>query len=243
MRSLLLYSLAFCFLSSCKKEYERASFISMGDETDMVYTQQFEFINGNYYQPEYQDIDIDGNGLMDLRLSKGMGNSGPSTPETRIESLHSSCKVMGRTVSDTTFRHETNLFSTDPSGNDVHIHSMTYSCEMESPNYVIDTVKTRFRPIGMLANKQISIHDEYLDVNMPLIELNTSSYEPTGVVNQGVTYYELTTHYKHCYTFPKEKYVYIGVKLYTPQGVKLGWVHLKLDSGSNILLRGWAIQL
>lgn len=234
--------LTLSLLGSCKKEKERALFIVMGDETDLLYTKNYKKIDGNYYHPEYFDIDFDGDGLMDLRLSRGLGNSVPSTAEARIESLHPSCKILGRTTSDTTFKHETGLFSTDPSGNDVYIHALTYSCEMESPDYVLDTVKSSFKLVATPINKEISVNDEYLNFSSSFGELSSSTYEPTGVVIQGVAYYDLITYYNDCSTFPKNEATYIGVKLYTYTGVKLGWVHLTVDSGNNIILKDWAIQ-
>ncbi len=242
MRIISIVCLITLLLFSCKKNKERASFIIMGDETDMEYHKYFVLINGTFYQPEYFDIDFDGNGLMDLRFSRGPGNSG-TVAVARIESLHSSCKVRVETVWDTTYVHETTLNSVDPQGNYVNIHAMTYSCEKESQYFAIDTAQSRTLLVPTLINKQISINDPYLDVSMPFQGENSSSYEPTGIVFQGVTYYDLTIVHDECSAYPKNQETYIGVKLYTPDGIKLGWVRINLNSYSAIMVKDWAIQL
>jgi hypothetical protein len=231
-------------LFSCKKNKERLPFIIMGDQTDMLYTKYFKLIDGTFYNPEYFDIDLDKNGVMDLRLSRGPNTTGNGTiPEARIESLHSSCKVRVETMMDTTFIHDISIFSVDPQGNDVHIHSITYSCRMESPDYTIDTVQVKTELVATAINEYISLNDAYLDVSMPFQGSNSSTYEPTGYVFQGLTYYDLTTHYNDCSAFPKSQETYIGVKLYTSDGIRLGWVRINLNSNSKIMVKDWAIQL
>lgn len=211
----------------------------MGDETNMLYTKYYKVIDGNFLEPEHFDIDFDQDGTFDLRLFRGPG---PYGAESRVICLHQSCKVIGETVIDTTFFHETYLLSTDPSGADVNIHAMTFSCEMESPDYVFYAAENRFMPIATSINKQISVDDEFLSVSVPFIEPNSSSYLPTGVVNQGVAFYELITHYNDCLSFPHNQETYLGVKLYTPDGVKLGWVKLTVGSNAKIIVKSWAIQ-
>jgi len=67
-----------------------------------------------------------------------------------------------------------------------------------------------------------------------------SSYSPNGIVFQGVTFYDLITVYNDCGAFPIGER-FIGVKLYTYEGVKLGWVRVSVGS-SVIRIKAWAIQ-
>ncbi|NRA10591.1 MAG: hypothetical protein HRT57_01390 [Crocinitomicaceae bacterium] len=241
MRTFILLFLGLWLLGSCQKEQPttRASFILAGDETDLAHTKVYQLISSSISASNHIDLDLDGNGVLDLRLGCDQGVPGSGTlVDPWIKSLHTSCKVRVKSILDTTFVHETTLWSVDPQGNNVNIHALTYSCKMESSNYTIHSIQKKLKLVGDLESAQISTEEEFLEVSMPFFEQSTSSFEPTGLVLQGYTYYDLINHYRDCAPFDKS---YLGFKLYTSDGVKLGWISLSFGY-TTLNVGSWAIQ-
>lgn len=231
----LLPLLVASLLFACRKEiYQRDSKIHMGNKLDMEFTEKFALnLNGNAQTPESYSIDLDDDGKNDIRLI--------SADEASIVCLHSSAKLMVQQIQDSTFVNESTQYTISPTGEQMYIQATTYSCEKETPLYELDTAETRLILDPKLYGNKITVEDPFQFLTFPFEHTGAATLTPTGTVVQGVVYYDLINYFNDCWDYPSGGY-YIGVKLYTPSGPKLGWILMSVSSLGKINIENWAIQ-
>jgi hypothetical protein len=245
MRTFILLIFGLSLLGSCKKDLSNPTEITLGQEEGMIETIDYKVLEGTIFNADTSAIDLNNDGILDVEIISGGNPNGltGSIAEARIRSLHPSAKLHVNQIQDTTFYYETYQFTSNPSnGEDMVILSKSFSCRRESDNYEVNSVAPKFLLDPNVYGEKISFGSSFQEVDLTFVELNTSSFEPTGLVDQGVVYYGLTSHFKDCWGFPMNTWRYIGVKLFTPSGPKLGWIRLQLLSSSKVSIHSWAIQ-
>lgn len=238
MRALLLL-LGISALLSCKKEVPTPVLIQFGDDEGMLIKH-----SGRYLMHGSFKIDINNDGFFDIQLNTDqyfypvVGVS----YEASIESLHPDCEILVEEIQDTTYVRSNVQLTTNSSGDSMFIQATTYSCEKVVSSSVIDTIEKGFILDPKSTGDQTSILDDYRSITAYFTEFNSASMAPTGYVNQGIVYYSLISYYNDCSNFPLGITKYIGVKINTSDGIKLGWIELRINSGYHIKVYSWAIQ-
>jgi len=235
MRILLIF-FGIITLIACKKDVS-SSAIALGDETGMLVSYSGLDVYGSF------EIDLNEDGISDIRLGRTTAffDIVGLTSEAWIEPMHTNCELLIQEIEDTTFMHYTTQYNTNQSNEPIAIQATTYSCSRETPNSGVYKVEKDIILDPKSKGDIITRKDSYQSVRAYFTEADSAFIGQTGFVDQGVVYYALTTYHNGCSDFPGGELKYIGVRLNTPEGVKLGWIRLKVQ-GSKITINNWAIQ-
>lgn len=230
-------------LFSCKKEVQRSSSIELGDETGLEVTYSSRDISGDYFIPDHFDLDLDNDGVFDVRLNSSSNYSDilGFSPDANIEPLSTSFHVLIDKVPDSIFVHHSIQFTTNQSNEQIAIESTTYSCEREEPFSQVFETQEMFVPAPKTKGEVIALTDSYRSELVYFARPNEAVFESTGFVDQGVSYYSFIVHLRDCMEYPQGVYKYIGFKMTSADGTRLGWLKMSVQ-GSRIKMNSWAIQ-
>ncbi|GEM_PF-4513551 len=241
MRTLVVFSALFLFCA-CKKEVNRPLSIQLGDETNMVVDYTPVNTGLNQLGIPYS-IDFDQDGVNDLALFSDIHHSFiiGFSGESYIKSLHDGCAVVVDVIPDTTFVHYSTQFTQNQNNDLMAIVSTTYSCQREFPVSQVYSSGEISKPRPLQKATALNRYDEFRSGTFYLKRASVSTFESTGVFDQGYEYHDYIAYLYPCAYFPEEVYRYIGIRLNTADGTRLGWVKIAFD-GESIQLNNWAIQ-
>jgi len=236
---LLILLLGLAFLISCKKEVAATS-ISLGEEDGIQVT---------YYHYEVNTvspftIDFDQDGVDDVLLSSKnvVSQIIGVSPELTIEPLHSDCAMLVERTDDTTYVQYAYQSTTNQAGVSMEIFSEAFSCDEIAPNGVMHSTQIGEQLLPKSSGDFISFDNYYSSSKAFLTKASFANYEWIGTTNQGVEQYQLCVYYNDCYSFPTEVSRFVGVRINTAQGVKLGWIRFRFSGSTNLTIESWAIQ-
>lgn len=234
-----------CVLFSCKKTNSVSSDITIGD-TNQMYVQFLNVnLDGDYYDPEIYELDLNNDGIKDISFrseivgSPGMGLHSRSF----VHCLNSNASIYLESFQDTTFLIDSiNVLQNN--GEVMVIHSSTFSCfQLNSTAIIYDiSNKSLIQPfdLGATLNNDLGFSSFATDQNFIRgngglgLELDSSNFD--------TTFYTSIYTIAECYDFPQDNYKYIGVKVMANGIDKLGWIKLKISSDRIISISESALQ-
>lgn len=229
----LVYLLAFAALISCRKgkvDYSRV-IVAQYDLMDVQY--QKVLISGNVLAPKRVELDLDQDGIRDLQFHSEL--------DLTLKSLHDGCEFLIETNEDSVYSKESYQIQPDPNGTTAAIHLTKYSCQKETAQYTLNTLSATDELVPMIVGERFDRIDKYASgtfyFKRPALEEVSEVY-----TQNDTTYYNLTSVKNNCHQFPANDIYFIGVRLQTEDGPKLGWVKVQYLGGNAIRVFECAIQ-
>lgn len=248
-----LIVLIFTFFLSCKKEvFEETTLepntatkqeITFGDETEM-HLIKYDYIleTKAFNPPANYNLDVDSDGTDDLKFTVYMTKLPMmgSHYENGIRSLNSSIQLSGYLAADTNFVLTTVKVSTSvPVQVDT---ARLISCKRSTPAETIlditpDQFKLRYSDKGIVLKKD----GVYQTDSVPILHTNVAFTEIVSTTPDTMIIRRMTFT-NDCDAPAYGQVKYIGFKINTAKGVKMGWVKLMLLYRDKIHILESAIQ-
>lgn len=221
MKKLFLFLILISQIIACKKD------------DDTAYKVDFNItLNGQYYEePDTLDIDVDGDGISDVRLSsETWGSPGVGThPRSTIASLHSGCLLLGFHENDTIYKRVYTNITHQDTVTTISI-STYYSCyRVTETDSVSDIRYNQFEITPLSSTDELNMSGDFRSDTVILVDEGWSYSLPftTGYGTDTIikTYFSYSG---ECGYFPQNEIKYIGVKLNNNGTDRLGWIKLSI---------------
>ncbi len=252
MKTIGLLNILLIFLAiSCEKDkkdqHAIAGEIVIGDYSNMIVSSYDTILSQNYYTNMELDLDIDKDGVNDIRLVRGFWGGLPSTgwnPYSVIKSLHNDALILGHYTADTLFLNIMTILDDDhPTYGILVTEYYNYTCHRIDDKDIIQEIYTdRFKITPKDQDNIITKSDIF---KADTIILMDDVYGDLGnAVDNGEDTIVIRYHkYSNdCYTFPQDEIKYIGLKLVNGQREYLGWIKILLMNKNDIVILESAIQ-
>ncbi|MFZ4401362.1 MAG: hypothetical protein ACOYO1_15085 [Bacteroidales bacterium] len=253
MRTSVLYLIIFTFLiTSCKKEAEvmentaSLDYLTLGDYSDLTLNYYDTILIGGYHNTKSINLDIDKDGLFDIRLisdiwgSPGIGQH----PCSKIKCLNSNVQLSGAYRNDTSFLNQ-NTQVLSGSNNTIEIYKYyNYSCHRITVNdSILGITFNKFKLFAWNKSDVIQKFDTYKSDSITLVD-DWYGYPAQTIHGYGVDTiaYKISTFYNDCNNFPIDAVKYIGIKTNKNNIQKIGWIKLSIIDKYKIFVMETAIQ-
>lgn len=184
-------------------------------------------------------LDIDSDGVADIKFVQTY--SIPASPELKVIALDSAIGFRGDVLDDSVFT-QTIRFTQGDSLNGYRTDQIYNSTCSNPGNFVFQGATARFFVKALLANAALSVTDSF---KTGMFTLRDQSYHngPTyGGVGHDTTYYYSNNLSYTCHDFPSGVITYLAFKQ-TKNGIsRMGWIALKLASGSGYYIESYGFQ-
>lgn len=236
---------AMMILAACKKSATEEQNMNIGNTDGMRITQYDSTIAGGYHQPVSIDLDPDGDGLFDLRITSVVWGS-PATggnPSTSIACLHPRIQLRGYFTNDTVYKnYREDFIPISPSLVEWHKYSI-YSCRKLEPHAIISHInRNEFRLLVGEHGDQIHPEDTYKTDTLILAD-DSYGLPPTGISGKADTMViNHTNYFNDCNSFPLQKACYIIFSTGVQDEYRYGWLKLAIFGKNIVLVLHTAIQ-
>jgi hypothetical protein len=244
-KTLILVVAAMTFLAACKKNPTEEQCMIIGNSEGMVITQYDSTIAGGYHQPVSIELDADGDGSYDLRITSVVWGS-PATggnPSSSIACLHPSIQFRGYFTNDTIFKnYREDFVPISPYLVEWHKYSI-YSCQKLEPLATISHINlNEFKLIASEHGDQISPEDIYKADTLILAD-DSYGLPPTDLSGKADTMiFNHTYYFNDCNSFPLQKACYIAFRIGSQDKYRYGWLKLAIFGKNIVLVLHTAIQ-
>lgn len=230
------------FLFGCERKITtRSSEIRISDYNNMVVNYYDTILLGVYGMSHFLNLDLDNNGSEDIQfesLEWGSLAAGHH-PKSTISCLNTDVELYGFFTSDTLYLNRNTQIIKGINDIISIYENYNYSCYKIADNDSILQISPTFKIIPLNKNDILQIDDTFNCDTITLID-DSYSLPPYPIGNNGDTIiYEFRTYYNNCYTFPSDKIIYIGLKLYKK---RLGWIKVSIFDKNKILIHESGIQ-
>ena len=242
---LLILSLLFINLS-CKKDNDELAKdlteIKVGEYENIVVKYYDTTLIGGYHSPKTFKLDIDNDGSYDIMFTSELwGSPGVGMhPRSMITCMNEQTKLYGFNTSDTSYLNQDfKIFN--GSNNTVEVYEYyNYTC------YRIDKLDSilKITPSAKVLplNKFDVLKQSDIFNSDAFILLDDKYHYPTFKTgeNGDTLFYETTTYFNDCNSFPLAEVKYIGISLSNKS--KLGWVKFSIFDKYKILILESGVQ-
>jgi hypothetical protein len=249
MRNTLFILLLFLLAVACqKKKASKNPSIEIGNAKYVDINNHNVLVKSSGYQDiDAFALDIDADGNADILFeSYILGSPGMGMHEGfSIEALHSGCHFAGVLGSQERWvKHDTSYIDNPQTGETIVMRSENYACTQLDSEYnlayiIADVVYTTFFSSGETLNKT----DYFSNLVSNLVPAEDHSSVPLeDYTSNDSTYMTVTVNYAEACTISNKTSGYLGIKLNTSDGEKLGWVKLSITDGYIISIESSGIQ-
>jgi hypothetical protein len=240
-QGLVLLALFFSVLA-CEKDSTKTNSreeIFTGNDSKMLVNRLDTMLIGGYNQVANFNLDLDGDGSPDFRLtSEYYGSPGMGVyPRAQIVSLNSNSLINGNLINDTTFYHLQADTSYGENWTPVMIsRTHIYSCGRTETNDSITNMEPDQFEISYLNSDEPINRDDYYQADT--LQMNYALYYHADdpIYSHDTIFYNYRSYTQSCYYFPTDQVRYIGIKIITDQEEKLGWIKLGLFDNYKIMI-------
>ena len=231
------YLLLAIVLISCEKQSitPKEQFLVIDDNNQYVITQYDTILRGGYYDPQFLNIDLDDDNIMDFKFlvniwgSPGMGDF----YEVTFYCLHPDAFLNITEFTDTLYSY----IEYDTIRNGVNTTINIYQirdCHKNEPNASIFSIEKKINASFFNSGDTIQGNSYRCDT----IKLANDSYiNPWDPETRGdTTIYSYHYIYDDCYSFPQQATKYIIVKTILGEKKYFGWIKLNVLNSYSIVI-------
>lgn len=188
-------------------------------------------------------LDVNDDGVNDLRIRH---RSAPSTyfgitKELSFIPLHSKMKLLSEESMDSVYLTSGTQTLINTAGDSIHIIANTYSCVKTNASSFYET-KAENWLIPKQKGDKLSANESFHSSNCVVIEMDSSSYYPTGGYFGNAEVFIFEKYKNACSEFPNSNNQYVGFRLDNQKDASfLGWIRLSIGQ-SGIVINRHAIQ-
>ena len=245
----LLVVISICFIT-CKKEvsnYTASDSLVIGNYTKVSVKKINFTLEGSYNQPATKDVDIDGDGIADIRfVSEVWGSMGLGMhPRSSVTSINPNCKVSVITSTDTSFINYDTVVSYDTVTSRVGIeYYKKYTCRRIDVKDSINAISANQPHISSKWIGDCIIKtDSFKLANFYLVDDGTYFWPSSPTYSHDTMFFNHAIYDYTCHNLPSDVIFFIGIKLKTATTEKLGWIKLKVSNQKTITIYESAIQI
>lgn len=219
--------------------------IVFGDYKNMNVYYYDTILIGGYHDMRNLDIDINKDGISDIRFVSEVWGS-PAVgqiPRSEILCLHENIELHGYFKNDTSFLNRSTRIVSGPN-NTVEIYEYyNYTCHrIDESDSILAIYEDRFKIQPKDKNEKLSLTDIFKSDSITLTN-GGYGYPYWGEEHgQDTILYTITSFYNNCNSFPQDEIKYIGLKTTIEDSEKLGWVKLSIMNKCKILILETAFQ-
>ncbi len=249
MKTLLFLTILSSVLFSCKKDKAPVGpSIEIGDSKGLIVTERDVIVNASDAQyPSQAAVDLGDDGTKDI-LIKSMWTIGPQQTWLKyylIETIHDDCAFAGYEENDSTWVKWDTSHIVNGSGQILTYWMENLACTHLDSDYSLDTVVyDKIHTHAFYGGETLHLND-YFSTEVQSFALPSDLY--TGAWYQYTsndTLYHSGPYYHNemCNIVQDNFAGYLGFKLNTLKGPKLGWVKLQITDKHIVEITETAIQ-
>ena len=249
MKPNYLIILALFIVVSCSKDKAANSpTIEIGNNSGLQVTQlNLDITSPSFGVWDEKEVDINNDGQMDLRFrSIYHGSSGLGLfYNYRIETIHNDCSIAGTIANDTMWLKNDTTYLVNPQGGMAIIWELKRACAQLDASYTqLDVDHDQLSTTLFQSGETLKVSDYFSKETTYLHSLSDHStpleLEMTIV---DTNYYSVASVIREvCEPATDNVSGYLGFKLNTSNGTKLGWVKLAITDAYSIQVSETAIQ-
>jgi hypothetical protein len=242
--AIFILSLTMCKKGDPIQTAESNTKIIVGDDSGVQTWALDTVLMGGYQDERSIALDMDGDNLSDFSFtseiwgSPGVGGH----PQSMILSLHENALICGLLKTDSFIIHHGFNTTVGPDNTTNIYHSITFTCRRLAPEDSIQkVVPGQFKLLPMHKGQYLAASDVF-GVDTCILNNEAYGYFIGSSVQNDTTIYNYLSNDYTCDQFPANQIRYVGVKLRSPQGDKLGWIKLSITDKYVISLMEYGIQ-
>ena len=245
MKRLYIFIILFSLLS-CNKEdvFERESSIHIGTITDEIIVTTMEYpdtLRAEYNVNDELAIDLNRDGQNDIKIACWFsGSPGWGTDNgSYIEPMDNNSNILSFEKKDTVFYYHGQ--DTVYHDNFTEIFNSTFYESVNRHNSdSIYSITERSYSLFLGEQDILNLDGNWKNEKMTFRATGTGGgqNEQTNDLENNIIYYDWATNYKLYGTWPIGEINYIGIKYYD----RIGWIKIKLESYSSIIVYEYALQ-
>ncbi len=234
--------LTLILLFSCQKNKGFAPTIVMGDLDAVNAIGYNHLLQGSYLQPDVSRLDLDQDGIFDVRFYSNEAAAGSSglLPVVTLETLHSNIEIQANIREDSMFHAYFYHWQYAPDGTRAYFHTNRTSCERESEQFLAAGVEMNQYLIPLKEGESVSKEAVFSTGKFPIATAEEQTTEVENFVDS--TVYHIEQVHRSCFQFPQNKVRYLAFRIQGEYGQKMGWIELNYLGGNSLRVGNWAIQ-
>lgn len=244
--SLIILVLIF---SSCGKDITpNGSSIVIGDNSGLIVTNHsLSVISSGFGNLKTEELDLDGDGQLDLRFKSIISGSQQFGLfyAYNIESMHSNCNIAGVLENDTTWIMLDTAYL-DAQGGGTYVYwERNRACTQIDASYTqFEVGEDELETVLYQSGGMININDHFdNDISYLLAPEDNTSIPQLETTSNDTLFYSVVRNLNEiCTPATDDVAGYLGFKLNTSDGAKLGWVKFSITNGYIVMVKESAIQ-